>query len=147
MNKIKISISALVLISAFQITYSQVVIDFKTKNENNIKDRTMMLDILRANLYQNYKQEFIFVVNHFKVSGNYAWFIGDAQRKDGKAIKFNIQESHDCCRVTSLFKKSNGKWYIVESGAFGTDVWWSGISARYPSAPRAIFPNENIYDN
>ncbi len=130
----------------FQITFSQVVRDFKTKNENNIKDRTMMLDILRANLYQNYQQEFIFVIRHFKVSNNYAWFEGNAQRKDGKMIKFDEGEN-SCCLVTSLFKKSNGKWYIVESGAFGTDVWWYGIGSRYPAAPRAIFPNGNTYYN
>ena len=60
----KKALTVLILIIGIQIAYSQVVLDFKTKNENNIKDRTMMLDILRANLYENYQQEFIFVVNH-----------------------------------------------------------------------------------
>ena len=96
MKKITISIM-LMLIS--QIIYSQDVRDFKIKNESNIKDRTMMLDILRAELYEDYKQEFIFVVNHFKVSQNYAWFEGTAQRKDGREIVFNPEESHDCCLV------------------------------------------------
>lgn len=141
MKKITIS---LMLLLVCQITYCQEIRDFKTKNESNSKDRTMMLDILRAKLYEDYKQEFIFVVNHFKVSQNYAWFEGTAQRKDGREIIFNSEESHDCCLVTSLFKKSNGKWYIEESGAFGTDVWWLGISSRYP-APRAIFPKGEMY--
>ena len=137
----------LLLIMGTQISYSQVIRDFKTKNENNITDRTMMLDILRARLYEDYKQEFIFVVNHFKVSDNYAWFEGTVQRKDGKSISFDTNDEHDCCFVTSLFKKSNGKWYIVESGAFGTDVWYSGVSSRNPGAPRKIFPNSSVYDN
>ena len=47
----KKALTVLILIIGIQIAYSQVVLDFKTKNENNIKDRTMMLDILRANLY------------------------------------------------------------------------------------------------
>ncbi len=140
-------LTSLIFIIGIQITHSQVVLDFKTKNENNIKDRTMMLDILRANLYERYQQEFIFVVNHFKVCGNFAWFEGNAQRKDGKTIRFNPNEEHTCCQVTSLFKKSNGKWYIVESGAFGTDIWWYGISSRHPTAPRAIFPIDNTYGN
>jgi hypothetical protein len=137
----------LVLIMSSQILYSQAVRDFKTKNESNKSDRTMMLDVLRATLYEEFKQEFIFVVEHFKVSENYAWFEGSAQRKDGTSIIFDSEDDYDCCMVTSLFKKSSGKWYIVESGAFGTDVWWAGISSRYPSASRKIFPSDDVYDN
>ena len=142
MKKLLLSI---ILIMGIQNYYSQVVRDFKAKNESNNKDRTMMLDVLRAELYEGYKQEFIFVVNHFKVSGNYAWFEGNAQRKDGKPIKFS-DYAYDCCRVTTLFKKSNEKWDILESGAFCTDVCYAGICSRYRSAPRAIFPSGNIYD-
>ena len=143
MKKIIIS---MMLMLVCPIMYSQDVRDFKIKNESNIKDRTMMLDILRAELYEDFKQEFIFVVNHFKVSQNYAWFEGTAQRKDGREIVFNSEEEHDCCLVTSLFKKSNGKWYIEESGAFGTDEQRVGISYRYP-APRAIFPKGEMYNS
>ena len=53
--------------------HSQTVQNFKVKNASNAKDRTMMLDILRADLYQNVKQELVFVVDHFKVAGNYVW--------------------------------------------------------------------------
>ena len=119
--------------------HSQTVQNFKVKNASNAKDRTMMLDILRADLYQNVKQELVFVVNHFKVSGNYAWFEGEAQRKDGRQIRFPVEGEHDCCMVTCLFKKSNNKWYIVESGAFGTDVWYGAIAKSYPQAPKSIF--------
>jgi hypothetical protein len=104
---------------SMQTAHSQAVQNFKVKNASNEKDRTMMLDILRADLYQNVKQELVFVVDHFKVAGNYAWYY--------------------CCIVTSLFKKSNNKWYIVESGAFGTDVWYGAIAMRYPNVPKSIF--------
>jgi hypothetical protein len=134
----KKTLLVLLLIMGTQISYSQVIRDFKTKNANNITDRTMMLDILRASLYQEYKQEFIFVVKHFKVSDSYAWFQGTAQRKDGKPIKFEY-DGANTDYVTCLFKRSNGKWYIVESDAFGTDVWWYGIDSRYPAAPKKIF--------
>ncbi|MHA8083170.1 hypothetical protein ACST14_07090 [Aquirufa sp. A-Brett2-15D] len=119
--------------------HSQTVQNFKVKNASNEKDRTMMLDILRADLYQNVKQELIFVVDHFKVAGNYAWFEGKAQRKDGRQIRFPAEGEYDCCLTTALFKKSNGKWYIVESGAFGTDCWHCAIAYRHPYAPKIIF--------
>jgi hypothetical protein len=123
----------------------QTVVDLKAKTPSNEKERTLMLDILRAKLYEDYKQEFVFVVRHFKASGAYAWFEGDAQRKDGKQIRFDSDFPHDCCGVTALFKKGGSKWLIVESGAFGTDVWWSGIGSRHPEAPRSIFPSEPYY--
>ena len=128
------------LVFCNQITHAQAVQDLKVKNASNDKDRTMMLDLLRADLYKMVKQELIFVVKHFKMAGNYAWFEGDAQRKDGKEIQYPDDElPHDCCYATSLFKKSNGKWYILESYAFGTDVWFLGTAKRFPEAPKVIF--------
>lgn len=124
---------------SIQTAQAQTVQDFKVKNASNEKDRTMMLDILRADLYKMVKQELIFVVNHFKVSGNYAWFEGKAQRKDGKEIRFPAEGEYDCCLATALFKKSNGKWYMVESGAFGTDCWHCSIADRHPTVPKIIF--------
>lgn len=114
----------------------QIMYDYKTKTKSNENDRTMMLDILRADLYQEYKQEFIFVVDVLNVSNGYAWFKGIVQRKDGRKV-ISGQDT-DCCHVESLFKKSNGKWYIVESAAFGTDVWYDGIWNR-TNAPKKIF--------
>jgi len=120
--------------------YSQVVQDFKTKNASNIKDRTAMLDLLRGSLYKDYKQEFIFVVKHFKVANNYAWLRADAQRKDGKEIYFGADKDYyDCCHVEALFRKIGAKWFIVESSAFTTDVGWLEMRKRNPMAPRAIF--------
>ena len=98
----------------------------------------MMLDILRANLYQEFEQELVFVVNHLKVGNNYAWFEGEAQRKDRQEIILPNYD-YDCCHVEALFKKINGKWYLVKSGAFSTDVWWDGIWEDHEDAPRAIF--------
>ena len=117
-------------------SFGQSILDYKVKNASNTKDRTMMLDILRASLYQEYKQEFIFVVDVFNVSNNYAWFKGSVQRKDGRPVK--VEEDADCCHVEALFKKNAGKWYIVESVAFSTDVWYDGIWTRV-NAPKNIF--------
>lgn len=119
---------------------AQVIYDFKSKTATNSKDCTLMLDIYRTNLYSVYKQEFVFVVNHFKVGNNYAWLRADLQRKDGMPIQFpNDEGEWDCCHVEALFLKSNDKWLMVENGEFSTDVWYWGISKRYPNAPKGIF--------
>ncbi len=110
--------------------------DFKVKNSTNTAERTVMIDLLRNKMKAEFKLEFKYVVNHFKVSGNFAWFKGDAQRKDGKALA--LDDMQDCCHVECLFKKVNNKWTILEYGAFSTDVWYEGIGERL-AAPAAIF--------
>jgi hypothetical protein len=117
---------------------AQKAVDFKTKTSTNTVERTAMLDLLRAKMKTEFQQEFKYVVNHFKVSGNFAWLKADAQRKDGKEISFNEEEAYDCCHVECLFKKVNGKWTISEYGAFSTDVWYEGIQEG-SGAPAAIF--------
>jgi len=112
--------------------------DFKTKNSSNQAQRTQMLDLLRGEIRKSVRQEVVFVVDHFKVSGEYAWFEGTVQRKDGGQITFP-DEDYDCCKATCLFVKRGSNWSIAEYGAFGTDVWWAGIGNRFPRAPRTIF--------
>jgi hypothetical protein len=115
---------------------AQGILDYKTKNASNEKDRTMILDVLRASLYQSHRQEFIFVVKKLNVTSTHAWFEGEAQRKDGK--KVISSEFDDCCHVEALLKRSSGKWYIMEMGAFSTDVWWDNIWVRY-KLPKRLF--------
>jgi hypothetical protein len=138
MKKPQIILSLIAFILFLNVTANaQEVYDFKVKNAANEKDRTMMLDILRASLYQNYKQELIFEVQHFKVGGGYAWFRGNAVRKDGKQVR--VGEYDDCCHVEALFTKRADKWYMETSSAFSSDVWYVGLTSKYPRAPRAIF--------
>ena len=115
---------------------AQIIYDYKTKTASNEKDRTMILDVIRASMYQNHKQEFIFVVNKLNVTSTHAWFEGVAQRKDGKRII--VSEYEDCCHVESLLKRSGGKWYIMELGAFSTDVWYWDLWKRY-RLPEQLF--------
>ena len=126
------------LLMMFSISKAQRILDYKVKNNLNVKERTMMLDIYRATLYESYRQEFEFVVNHFKVYGSYAWMEGTVQRKDGKELKFP-DEAYDCCHVEALFKKVNGAWVLKANGAFSTDVWYACILSSYPEASRQIF--------
>ena len=125
----------LTLLASFN-SFGQVIEIFKKKTSSNTKERTLILDILRASLYKDYKQEFIFVVNMLNVSSQYAWFEGTAVRKDRREIETGDYD--DCCHVEGLLKKSYGKWYIVELEAFSTDVWYDGIWDDY-NIPRALF--------
>ena len=137
----------LIVILACTNLHAQNIQDFKTKNSANQKERTAMLDLLRAKMKKSLKIECSYVVEHFKVSSNYAWMKGTAQRKDGKPLELNPDLDLDCCKVTCLFKKVHGSWQIEEEGYFGTDVWYIGIGNRYPDAPQGIFPSYEIYYN
>jgi hypothetical protein len=118
------------------------IIDYKVKTAANAKERTEMLDALRARLYKDFKMTLEFEVNHFKVGNNYAWFQGTADRKDGKEIKFE-EDAYDCCHVEALFQKKGGKWAVAAGAAFSTDVWYEAIAKKYPDAPKGIFPKDS----
>ena len=79
----------LIVILACSNLHAQNIQDFKTKNSSNQKERTAMLDLLRAKMKKSLKIECSYVVEHFKVSSNYAWMKGTAQRKDGKPLELN----------------------------------------------------------
>jgi hypothetical protein len=123
---------------SIQFSFSQTLRDFKKKTEENTKERTAMLDLLRTDIKNDLEQDVIFVVNHFKGYGTYAWMEGTVQRKDGKELKFP-DEAYDCCHVEALFKKVNGAWVLKANGAFSTDVWYACILSSYPEASRQIF--------
>ncbi len=123
---------------SIQLSFSQTLRDFKKKTEENTKERTAMLDLLRTDIKNDLEQDVIFVVNHFKVYGTYAWMEGTVQRKDGKELKFP-DEAYDCCHVEALFKKVNGSWVLKANGAFSTDVWYVCIVSSYPEASRQIY--------
>lgn len=123
---------------SIQFSFSQTLHDFKKKTDENTKERTEMLDLLRTDVKNDLEQDVVFVVNHFKVYGTYAWMEGTVQRKDGKELKFP-DEAYDCCHVEALFKKVNGAWVLKANGAFSTDVWYACILSSYPEASRQIF--------
>jgi hypothetical protein len=117
-------------------TNAQTVVDYKTSSALNSADRTVMLDLLRNKMKGEYKSDFVFTVRHFKVASNAAWFMGDAAWKDSK--KMMLSSDKDCCHVEALFKRVRGKWQILASESFSTDVWYEGIWERY-TVPKAIF--------
>ncbi|MFM7682584.1 MAG: hypothetical protein ACKO7P_07535, partial [Bacteroidota bacterium] len=79
-----------------------------------------MLDLLRTKVKKEFNQDARFSVNHFLVSGNYAWFMGGVTRSDGQRIIF-ASDYLDCCHIEALFEKdSKGNWKIAESIAFSS---------------------------
>ncbi|MCZ8155176.1 MAG: hypothetical protein O9264_03585 [Leptospira sp.] len=133
-------VSLLLLTLAFVSIYAQnSVVDFKTKNKTNQLERTEMLDLMRSKIKSELKFDVQFVVQHFKVSGDFAWLKADAKRLDGKEFVFENEGEYDCCHVEALFGKVKGKWTLVEGNYFSTDVWWSDIEKKFPSANKLIF--------
>ena len=119
---------------------AQPIQDFSVKTTSNFVERKTMLDLLRTKIKKEFNQDARFSVNHFLVSGNYAWFTGGVTRSDGQRIIFPRDSYFDCCHVEALFEKdSKGKWKIAESNTFSTDVWYTCIGIRYPSANPKIF--------
>ena len=82
----KIKILLLFFIMNESLT-AQSLRNFKTKNESNTIERTYMLDLLRAEVRDELSQKVVIVVNHFIVSGVYAWIEGSVQLKDGSKPK------------------------------------------------------------
>ncbi len=118
---------------------AQSMRNFKVKNEANTKERTQMLDLLRNEIKNDIEQDVIFVVDHFMVSGTYAWMEGSVQRKDGKQLNFPEEGEYDCCHVEALFKRVNGNWILKKQGAFSTDLWYYCIGNEFPDLDNRIF--------
>lgn len=127
-------------IQSLNMLNAQPIEDFSVKTTSNSVERKIMLDLLRTKVKKEFNQDARFSVNHFLVSGNYAWFTGGVTRSDGQRIIFPRDYEYDCCHIEALFEKdSKGKWKVAESNAFSTDMWFICIGIRYPSANPKIF--------
>jgi hypothetical protein len=118
-------------IQCLNMLNAQSIQDFSVKNSSNDIERNFMLDLLRAKIKSEFKQNAKFSINHFLLSGNYAWFTGGVMRSDGSRLVFpKVVDYYDCCHIEALFEKdSKGKWKIAESNAFSTDVWYTCIGS------------------
>ena len=142
----KKTILLILLVALTTIGSAQSLRDFKTKSSANSAERTQMLDLMRERVYDHVQQDVVFVVNHFKVMNDYAFFEGTAQRKDGKVLRMP-EDYGDCCGCGALFKKTNGKWHILVGATFPTDVWYAGLTEIYPNVPRAILSESAKFSN
>jgi hypothetical protein len=141
----KNTVLLILFIALTTIVTGQAMRDFKTKSSANSAERTQMLDLMRDGVFDQVGQEVTFVVNHFKVMNNYAYFEGTAQRKDGQSLEQSIDQDYDCCYCGGLFRKTNGYWQELESAFFPTDLWCAGLTERFPNVPRAILTEAAKY--
>lgn len=136
----KNSILLILFLLVSVVAFSQEITDLKTKTTQNQVERTAILDAYRAKLKKEFKQEFKFIVRSLKTHKNYAWLMVDVTRKDGREVDLNSEEAEwDCCHAEALLKKTNGKWQVIEHGAFSTDVWWGDIWNRHTTLPKDLF--------
>jgi hypothetical protein len=114
--------------------------------EKGSKERTAILDALRAPVEKELKQKIRFAVDHFKVQGNWAFVSGTPQTASGGEPDYSRTEYAEAYEAGAfdnnffaLLKKTNGRWRVATYAIGCTDVcyatWW-----RDHKAPKAIFP-------
>ncbi len=115
------------------------------------QERTAVINALRAKVKPELANQdilFNFSQGSFRTAGNYAFVMGNIQLRDGRepsttgtAYEQIAKEGwFDGFRIEALLKKDGTTWKVVEYGIGTTDVWYEGIDARYPDAPKSIFP-------
>lgn len=115
------------------------------KPANSSPERTAVLDALRIPVSKDLKQEIIFVVDKFKVEGDWAFVAGKPKNKDGgepnwKVTKYQkFIDSGDFEEgLFALLKKTDGKWSVVTYMMNCHDVCYLGWEKEH-KAPKAIF--------
>ena len=91
--------------------------------------------------------EVIFVVDHLKVEGDWALFIGTPKTKAGGPIDYTgtiyEEEAKEADKITvGLLGKVGEHWIVIAHGFFTTDVWWYGLWEQYPGCPQSILEQE-----
>ncbi len=107
-------------------------------------ERTAILAPVRSLLEAKIKKKVIFVVDHMKVEGTWAFFKGTPKTGTGGPINYKgtvlESEAEEADEMTvALLRKVGGKWTVVEHGFFTTDVWWYELWKQHPGCPKAIF--------
>ena len=114
--------------------------------EKGSPERKAILDALRIPVERALKQKIVFVADHFKVQGTWAFVSGTPQNAEGGEPDYT--RTPDADQVESgafdhnffaLMRKTAGKWKVTNYALGCTDVcyldWW-----RKYRAPKAIFP-------
>ena len=114
--------------------------------EKGSAERKAILGALRVPVEKELKQKIVFNVEHFNVSGNWAFISGDPQNESGGRPNYRntpyweaVKEGMFDNNFFALLKKTAGKWKVVTRALGCTDVcyatWW-----KDHKAPKAIFP-------
>lgn len=115
------------------------------KSANSSPERKEVLDALRIPVSKDLKQEIIFVVDKFKVQGDWAFVAGKPTKADGGEPNWKITkyqafiDSGDFEEgLFGLLKKTDGKWSVVTYMMNCHDVCYLGWDKEF-KAPKAIF--------
>lgn len=94
-------------------------------------------------------QDIVFDVSqgHFAAKDGWCWMKGRIQLRGGgePSLRGTAYEAtardglFDGFRFEALLKKGPVRWNVLAHAVGSTDVWYQGISAQYPDAPRAIW--------
>jgi hypothetical protein len=109
-------------------------------------ERKAILDTLRVPVKKQLKQDIVFAVNDFRVTGNWAFVGGEPQVAGGGQPDYSgtaYQEAKEAGMFDNnffaLLKRTNGKWRVVTFAIGCTDVCYADWWRRY-KAPKAVFP-------
>lgn len=114
--------------------------------EKGSAERKAILDALRVPVERELKQKIVFVIDSFRVQGNWAFIGGQPQNGEGERPNYTgtpYQEAVESDMFDNnffaLLKKAGGKWRVVTRAIGCTDVcyvtWW-----KDHKAPKVIFP-------
>ena len=114
--------------------------------EKGSPERKAILDALRIPVERALKQKIVFVADHFKVQGNWAFVSGSPQNSEGGEPDYSrtpyadqVESGAFDHNFFALMRKTAGKWKVAAYAIGCTDVcyldWW-----RKYRAPKAIFP-------
>jgi hypothetical protein len=109
-------------------------------------ERAAILTALRTPVEKELKQKIVFSVEHFNVSGNWAFLSGEPQGAGGGKPNYRntsywgaVKKGMFDDNFFALLKKTAGKWKVVAHAIGCTDVcyvtWW-----KDHKAPKSIFP-------
>ncbi len=133
---------SLLFIFAFTISISAQV----HTPEKGSAERKAILAALRSPVEKDLKQKIVFNVEHFNVSGSWAFLSGDPQNESGGRPNYRSTKYWEAVdagafddNFFALLKKTGGKWKVVTYAIGCTDVcyltWW-----KDHKAPKVIFP-------
>ncbi|HLA63494.1 MAG TPA: SH3 domain-containing protein [Rhodothermales bacterium] len=103
-------------------------------------ERTAILDALRPVVagYANVRTPFVFAVDAIRVSGAHAFVLATPQQ-NGRTLPSLVARCPEADQVVAaLFRRSGGRWSVVDWGTCATDVFYMGWPGLYDVSPALL---------
>jgi hypothetical protein len=108
-------------------------------------ERKALLDTVRPPLEKRLHQPVMFVVDHLRVAGDWAFLEAQMQSAGGKSLSYAGTEFEEAAKagvksdIYAALLQRNGTQWTVKAEAIGpTDVAWANWSQAY-GAPESVF--------